>query len=255
MATTLEQRVPTEHEEYLAQRVFDYMKLNDKLEKADIIYVMGSIDTLPAERAADLFLDGWSNLPYLVFSGGVGGRNYEKAEEECKGLTEARMLADVAMKIGVSIGNILIEDKSQNSGQNIEFTKKLLEDWGIRPQSMIAVHMPSAERRDHATIKNYWPEIDVTMASPRVPFSEYHKRGYQGQMNRFQLISDLLGDFQKMLVFPRKDLGFGFVNPVDEFPPEEVKDAYHRLVARGYDDKHLLRFKDDHTKAGQIIPI
>lgn len=242
----------SKRDEECAQVIFDYMKLNQPIKKSSVIVVLGSIDTLPAERGADLFLDGWGYLGYIVFTGGAEGRNYEKATEETQGLTEADMLAEVAYKMGVPKSRALLERKSKNTGQNITFARELLHQNNIYPQSMIAVHMPSSERRDYATIKKVWPEIELTMASPRVPFSEYHIRGYQGQMSRDQLIADLIGDFQRTFVYSRPE--FGFMVPQDKPLPNSVREAYQELIKDNFYKDHLLKYKDG-EKEGRIIEI
>ena len=80
----------------LAQRIWDYMNIGEKNpHRSDLIFVLGSIDLLPAERGAELFLKGKGN--YMLFSG-KGGRNNERLPQWKEGLTEARMLGDVAIK-------------------------------------------------------------------------------------------------------------------------------------------------------------
>jgi len=236
---------PTKEEIALAQLIWNYSQLNHPTRQSDIIVCLGSIDTLPAERAADLYLDGWSNFPYLVFTG-KGGRNSEKTPRYRQGITEARMLAEVAMERGVPEREIILEEESTNTGDNIRFTKRLLEKRWLCAKSMTAVHMPSSQRRDFATILKAWPEIDVVMACPRVPMSEYQVRGYQGQMSMRQLISDMLGDFQRTYEYPKR----GFMVQQDEPIPKDVLDAYNELAHREGYDEHLL--KDDQ---GKIIEI
>lgn len=54
----------------LAKKIWDYHRLNQELQKANCILVMGSHDTRVTERGAKLFLDGWA--PLIIFSGGFG---------------------------------------------------------------------------------------------------------------------------------------------------------------------------------------
>ncbi len=49
----------------LARKIWNYHKLNQKLEEADCILVLGSHDIRVAKRGALLFLEGWA--PLLVF--------------------------------------------------------------------------------------------------------------------------------------------------------------------------------------------
>ena len=51
----------------LAKILWDYHHMHHKISKADCILALGSHDLRVANRAADLWLEGWA--PYIVFSG------------------------------------------------------------------------------------------------------------------------------------------------------------------------------------------
>ena len=78
----------------LSQIIWDYHHLNHQLEKSDLILALGSNDLRVAERAADLYLQGWA--PRLMFSGNVGALTrgkFAKPEAEtlknCSGWEQA----------------------------------------------------------------------------------------------------------------------------------------------------------------------
>lgn len=52
-----------------AKILWDYLKLNQPLQKSDCILAMGSHDLRVAEYAASLVVEGWA--PLLVCSGGL----------------------------------------------------------------------------------------------------------------------------------------------------------------------------------------
>src|SRR5205809_280407 len=108
----------------LAQVVWDYHLLHQPLEKSDAILVLGSHDTRVAEWGAQLWLDGWA--PLLIMSGGLGRLTKESWTE-----TEAARFAEIAIQKGVPVEAILVEDRSTNTGENILFTKQLLETKGL----------------------------------------------------------------------------------------------------------------------------
>ena len=234
---------PNEYEEELGQMIWNYSILGHELKKANIIFVLGSIDLLPAEHAADLFKKGLA--PYVLFSG-KGGRNFELCPMKRNGITEAELLAEFAMGKGLPYEKILLEKKSTNTGENVRFSKKLLEDKGINSRLIISSHMPSSERRDYATLRKQWEGPEFIMSSPNVPFREYNLRGYQGLMTRADLISDMLGDFQRLFIFPKK----GFMIEQEEPVPENVKEAYVELVSLGYGEGQLIK-----DEKGEIVNI
>ena len=71
--------------------------------------------------------------------------------------TEARIFSDVAVKMGVPENRILIEEESTNTGENVEFCRRLLllaEDTdarGVGRESFIVVQKPYMLRRTYAT--------------------------------------------------------------------------------------------------------
>ena len=116
----------------LAQTVWDYHHLHHPLQKSGAILVLGSNDTRVAEWAAQLWLDGWA--PLLILSGGLG-----RLTKEAWTQSEASLFADIAKQKGVPAEAILIEDRSTNTGENILFTKQLLEEKGISIHKFLLV--------------------------------------------------------------------------------------------------------------------
>lgn len=220
-----------ESDKKLTRIIWDYNQLNEPVERnADAIFLMGSIDLLPAKIAAGLALADFSKI--LVISGGANGRNYDrlKGEFQSSGLTEAEMLAKSIDKYGVGY---ILEKESQNSGQNVLFSHNILANRGIFAKYVIGVHMPSSERRDKATISKQWPGIErVVMASPKLSMEEYQELGYQGSLDWQHFIEDMLGDFQRTFIFPRPE--FGFMTPQSDMPETDVLITYELLVGRGY---------------------
>ena len=205
-----------------AQLVWDYHHMNHRLEKADCILALGSHDTRVAERAAELYLQGYA--PLLIFSGGLGNLTLGKWDRP-----EARIFADIAVKMGVPASAILIEDRSTNTGENIQFTQELLAERGLDPQSFIVVQKPYMERRSYATFKVWMPDKDVMVTSPQLSFEEYPNE----EISRDEVINIMVGDLQRLKEYPAK----GFMIPQDI--PEEVWQAYEVLVAAGY-THHLI---------------
>jgi uncharacterized SAM-binding protein YcdF (DUF218 family) len=210
----------------LAERIWRYHQLNHELTSADVILVLCSHDKAVAERGAQLFLAGWA--PLLVFSGGLGSITSRLWREP-----EADQFAEIAVAMGVPRRSILIENKSTNTGENIVFTRQMLADRNIDPEHFILVQKPYMERRSYATFRKLWPEKDVIVTSPRVSLEEY-LRGYSHEaLTSDEVISIMVGDLQRIQLYPAR----GFQIPQDI--PDDVRDAFEKLVAAGY-DKHLI---------------
>jgi len=200
-----------------ARIVWDYHHVHHALEKADAIVVLGSHDTRVAERGAEVFLAGWA--PLLVFSGGLGALTRSLWSRP-----EAEVFADVAAGLGVPRERILTESRSTNTGENVDFSRALLAERGIRLKKAIAVQKPYMERRTLATFARRWPELEVVVTSPQIDFDAYPTV----EIPKDDVIHIMVGDLQRLLVYGRK----GWSAPQDV--PAQVREAYERLVAAGY---------------------
>src|SRR5687767_15884045 len=101
------------------EKLWHYHQLHHELRRADAILVLCSHDTRVAERGAQLFLEGWA--PLLIFSGGLGRITAGMWSEP-----EADQFARIARGMGVPEEQLLVENRSTNTGENVLFTKRLL---------------------------------------------------------------------------------------------------------------------------------
>lgn len=210
------------HVDQLAKVIWDYHHLNHKLRKADCIFVLGSHDVRVAEYAADLFLKDCA--PWIVFSGGQGRLTKGLFEKP-----EAEVFAEIAVRRGVPPQSILIENRSTNTGENVEFTRRLLEERGLDFHSFILVQKPYMERRTYATFRKVWPAKEFIVTSPPIPYAAYCNEEFP----KDQVINIMVGDLQRIRIYPER--GFQIPQPI----PENVWRAYEELVAMGY-DRHLI---------------
>lgn len=208
----------------LVETVWSYHQLRHELSKADAILVLCSHDTAVAERGAQLFLDGWA--PLLIFSGGLGTITRELWTEP-----EADQFAAIAVRLGVPRERILIENRSTNTGENVLFTKQLLAERGLTPQSFILVQKPYMERRSYATFRKLWPEKQAIVTSPQVSLDEYLEKYSNANLPVDEVVSIMVGDLQRVKLYAEK----GFQIP-QEIPPD-VWAAFEALVAAGYDSR------------------
>jgi uncharacterized SAM-binding protein YcdF (DUF218 family) len=205
-----------------AQVLWDYMKLNQPLQKADCLLVMGSHDLRVAEYGAKLYLDGWASL--MVCSGGLGNQTRNLWDE-----TEARKFSQIAHQMGVSIEKILLEEESTNTGENIIFSHRLLQRKSIDPSSFLLVNKPYMERRALATFQKLWQGKESRVSSPPLTMKKYPNN----EISMEEMINIMVGDFQRILVYPQK--GFQIEQPVGK----KVLQAYESLVANGW-NKNLI---------------
>ncbi len=207
----------------LAKIIWNYHLLNQKLEKADCILVLGSHDTRVAERGAGLFLAGYA--PLLIFSGGLG-----YVTKGAWSRPEADVFKEISVKMGVSEEKIIVENRSTNTGENILFTKQLLSEKGLNPAGFILVHTPYMERWAYATFSKLWPEKRRLVTSPQTPFEKYPNK----RISEETVINNTVGYLQRLKIYPAK--GFQIAQEI----PGEVWKAYKDLVAAGYTGRLIV---------------
>jgi uncharacterized SAM-binding protein YcdF (DUF218 family) len=203
--------------ERFARVVWNYHHVNHPLEPADCIMVLGSHDTRVAERGAELLLAGWA--PLVLFSGNLGALTRGVWNRP-----EAEIFADAAAAAGVPRERMLIEARSTNTGENVDFSRELLSKHGMHPRKVIAVQKPYMERRTLATFQQRWPELTVIVTSPQIEFDDYPNEA----IRREDIIHIMVGDLQRLILYA--DRGWSVAQ---EIPPE-VTEAYERLVEAGY---------------------
>ena len=201
--------------------------MHQQPEKADCIVGFGNFNTDIARRAAELYHQGYA--PKILFTGGLG-RNTEGLLPE----PEAVRFAKVAVACGVPEEDIILEDRSTNTKENIEFTREKLIALGLPHEHILGVHQPFMERRIMAAMGVYWPELRFTVTSPQVTIPEYLERAKQQGISENASVSVIVGDFQRMDLYAKK----GFQLP--QHIPEEAWQAFRELVGMGF-DKQLAK--------------
>lgn len=205
--------------------LWNYHKLNHKIEKSDCIIVLGSHDTRVAEKGAELLLNKYA--PYILFSGGQGVLTQNVFNKP-----EADIFAGIAYNMGVPHDKVIIENKSTNTGENIVFSYKLLQDKKINISKLILVQKPYMERRTYATFKKQWPdnkEIDITVTSPDISYDHYANKDIPIE----NVINIMVGDLQRIKLYSEN--GFQIFQKI----PDKVWKTYEDLVQKGF-TKHLI---------------
>jgi uncharacterized SAM-binding protein YcdF (DUF218 family) len=210
----------------LAQTIWDYHHLDHQLAPADAILVLCSHDKAVAKRGAELFLKAMA--PLLIFAGGLGVITRRLWNEP-----EADQFAAIAVEMGVPRERILVENRSTNTGENVQFTKRLLAERGLDPHTFIVVQKPYMERRSYATFRKGWPGKQVSVTSPQVSLDDYLRQYSHDALSPDDVVGIMVGDLQRIRSYPAK--GFQIHQDI----PDDVWRAYEELVNAGY-DKYLI---------------
>ncbi|GAB2880183.1 hypothetical protein GCM10022245_14150 [Streptomyces mayteni] len=124
-----------------------------------------------------------------------------------------------------------MEPDAANTGQNIAFARRLLQETGIAVDSVLLICKPYMERRAYATCRRVWPEVEVVCTSEPLSLDDYVK-----SIGDEKLVVDMIvGDLQRVVEYPA--LGYAVPQPV----PDRVRAAYERLLQARFDSRLVVR--------------
>lgn len=199
------------------ETLWNYHDLHHELRPADVGIGLGSHDLGVAACAVDLY--GRGLFPLVVFTGanapttiGIFPRG------------EAVHYREHALAHGVPDEAILVEPTARNTGENVTFSRELLEARGITVRSVTLMSRPYQQRRAYATCRLLWPDVDVRCASLPLSLDDYVAS--IGDPDR--VVNMLVGDTQRIDVYAER--GFAIPQPL----PQDVRDAFQALVQAGY---------------------
>lgn len=198
--------------------------MHHDLRSADVGIGLGSHDPGVAIFIAELFHR--EMFPLIVFTGANAPTTVDRFPRG-----EAVHYREHAIELGVPAEAIRVEPAATNTGQNIDFTRRLLADEGIDVDSVLLISRPYQQRRSFATCKKLWPEVEVRCSSRPLPLDEY----LTGIGDAKRVINMLVGDTQRITEYAK--LGFA----IEQEMPTQIKAACQRLIDAGFTDR-LVRF-------------
>lgn len=203
--------------------VWDYHQMGHAPRPCSVAIGLGSHDLGVAEAAVDLYRRGMA--PLLLFTGATSPTTRERMPRG-----EAVHYRERALELGVPSSAVLVEPRARNTGENIRFSRELLEEAGVDVSSVLLISKPYEERRAYATARKLWPGVDIVSASSPMTLDEY-----VDSIGDARLVIDMLvGAVQRLSVYPEQ----GFM--ISQHIPDDVTEAYERLRRRGFTSR-LLR--------------
>ncbi|MEU8698111.1 YdcF family protein [Streptomyces sp. NPDC048680] len=200
-----------------AQVLWDHHLMHHDPRPCSVAVGLGSHDLGVADAAVSLYRRGMT--PLIVFTGATSRTTRARMPRG-----EAVHYQERALGLGVPGSAVLVEPRARNTGENIRFSRALLEEAGVDASSVLLISKPYEERRAHATARKLWPGVEFVSASDPITFEEY-----LASIQDDRLVIDMLvGTLQRLLIYPAQ--GFMAADPV----PGEVAAAYERLSRAGF---------------------
>lgn len=180
--------------------VTDFIFISSKPRISDVIFLPGGSDPALPEKGAELYKAGYA--PLLVASGRYGKElgHFKKPTRRIEIYgddyeTEAGFYRGVLTANGVPPSAILCEDEALFTYQNAQFSKRLLQDRGIKVRCAILVCKAFHARRAYTYYQNAFPDVDISVVA--VPGKDITREGwYKTDAGRRRVAGELkrLGD-------------------------------------------------------------
>lgn len=135
-------------------KITDYIFLESKPQKADIALVFGTRHQEAINKVYELYRDEF--VPKILVSGGTN---------RVTGENEAQEMSKKLIELGVKKEDIILENQSTNSLENVLFSKKVIEEkFGFsNTKKIIAVVKHYHSRRALMTLQKHFPQgIELT---------------------------------------------------------------------------------------------
>lgn len=201
--------------------IFAYLALAAPgIRRADAIIGFGHFDLNIPKRCAELYISGCADR--IIFTGGIGSGTADLGQPEAHAFLDelSRSYPNIPAEA------ILLEDTSTNTGENVQFTRQLLERarpelaFGRGIQSVILVANAYRQRRVWLTCRKQLPTLTFMNAPPDRTFEqEYRMFADKG----FEFPRLLLGEIERLQRYA--EAGYIAAEPI----PDDIYRCYAEL--------------------------
>lgn len=133
------------------EKITDIVFIKNNPQKADLLFIFGSkLAGIDWKRIAQMFRDGF--FKKILVSGLLGKDYYEKNRPI------AHLMQEELLRQGIPKKIILVQDKSNNTLEDVIFGKELLNKNNIFPRSILFVAKSHHSGRALRTLKKFFPE-------------------------------------------------------------------------------------------------
>lgn len=197
-----------------ARTALDYLAATDPLPAlpADAVIGFGMFDVALASFCGELYATGRARR--IVFTGGIGAGTADLGKPEA----DAWQQQLVTTHPHIPPEDVLIENRSTNTAENIAFTQQMLlranarSSLGQRIKSVLVVASPSRLRRVKLTLACLHPELEVIRRLPAWSFDR-ERAAYEAK--GIDYLRHLLGELDRIVEYA--DRGWIVREPL---PPE-----------------------------------
>lgn len=199
------------------EKIYKYLSLPHCPDTPDFVLVLGNTDLrVPAFAAAYCLKNP---VDHIIISGGFG-----KITQHIWNITESRKFAEIMIHHGIPREIISHEEEASNTGENIEYSKRLIEKKGIPHREGLLITKPYMIRRAYNTAAKKWGAVKWGSLGEPLSLKEYLEKVNDPE----EAVQLMVGDLQRIKMYGKE----GFQIP--DHIPEDVWEAYQYMVNKGY---------------------
>lgn len=171
------------------KEITDYVFIEAQPKKADLIFIFGAVSSGAEEKSAKKAFELYKNnfASKILISGGVN---------EITKQSESKEICDNLIKLGVKKEDIILENESTNTLENVLFSKKIIEEKiGFENiKTILAVMKSYHARRAIMTLKKHFPKNIEFLPIPYDMFDFTRDNWQDSEMGKKKAI----GEFDKI---------------------------------------------------------
>ena len=190
-----------------AHTLWDFMTKQDAPGNPTTVFVFGSTDLIVAAFAASVYFRLKPNA--IVCSGGIA--HQDDLLKTGWNTSEGDIIADVLLSFGVPRDVIHVENRSKNTGENFDFSITLAQEKHLDLSDVLVLHKPYMTLRTRLTGLIRCRSLSFRVAAPQFSFEQYSRL----IMPTDKLLNIMVGDFQRIVEYPRKGFSAPCSIPAD----------------------------------------
>lgn len=150
----------------IATIVYSNIKDNGKSSKYALVFGNSMLIKERVSKAVELYKN--ERIQKVIFMGGVNG----VSNQDNSLIAEADKMKELAIELGINENDIIVENTSNNTFENIDNAMFLLRNEIDTIKNIIIITSEFHLKRCYAILKKNYPNIDITLVATKDGFSD-----------------------------------------------------------------------------------
>lgn len=150
----------------IASIVYSNIKDNGQISKYGLVFGNSMLIKERVSKAVELYNN--KRIKKIIFMGGTNGISNQNNSV----IAEANKMKKLAIKMGVDPKDIIVDNTSNNTFENIDNAMSLLKNEISTIKNMTVVTSEFHLKRCYAILKKNYPNINITLVAAKDGFSD-----------------------------------------------------------------------------------